>query len=115
MKKITYLLLPTIPLAVFILFTILVRIVDVTYINDIGFIGFSTLNFGVNDFVKTMNNDTFHMLTNVMLFFSFATLAPFVVMGLVQFIVRKGLKKVDPFLYYMAAGYVAAVALYLIF
>ena len=118
MKKHTYLLIPSIALLIFIIFTILVKTVEVALIqfdNSCCFLGFSTMNFAVNDFVKTLDTDTFHMITNILLFLAIATVLPFAVMGIIQLVVRKSLKKVDPILYFLLAGYVAVAALYFIF
>ena len=115
MKKLQYLLLPSILLVVFIIFTILVKTVDVQYINGIGFLGFYSLNTQVNNFVVSLDNNIFNIISNLLLYLAFASIAPFAVMGLVQLIVRKGFKKIDPVIYLLLVGYVAIVAFYFIF
>jgi len=115
MKKIKYFLYPAVPLVIFIVWTILVKTVDVTYIEDIGFLGFYNFNMAINDMVKTMPNGIFDKITDVILYLSFATIIPFAVLGIVQLVKRKSLLKVDKMLYFMLIGYASAVALYFIF
>ena len=115
MKKLQYLLLPSITLVVFIIFTILVKTVDVHYIQDIGFLGFYNLNTSVNNFVVSLDNALYNKVSDLLLYFSFATILPFAIMGLVQLIKRKSLFKVDREIYIMLAGYLMAVISYFIF
>lgn len=115
MKKIQYLLAPSILLAIFIIWTALVKVVDIQYVGAAGFLGFYHLNTQINDFVQSMNTKTFDLLTDVMMFAALATIIPFAVLGVVQLIKRKDLKKVDPILYVILAGYAAFVVLYFVF
>ena len=115
MKKLLYLVVPSIALIIFIIWTVLVKIVDVTYIQDIGFLGFYHFNTEVNDFVVTLNNSLFHKVTNVLLILALVSIIPFAVIGVVQLVKRKSLKKVDIILYELLGGYVAIAFLYFIF
>ena len=65
MKKLQYLLAPSILLAAFVIWTVLVKVVDIHYIGAAGFLGFYSLNTQINDFVQSMNTKPFD------LFFSF--------------------------------------------
>ena len=63
MKKIQYLLAPSILLAIFIIWTALVKVVDIQYVGAAGFLGFYSLNTQINNFVQSMNTKTFDLLT----------------------------------------------------
>ena len=114
MKKLVYLLYPSIPLVVFIIWTILVKTIDVHYIENIGFLGFFDFNLNFNNFVVTLNTSLFSKLSDVLLILSLATIVPFAVLGVIQLVKRKSLLKVDSILYFMLAGYVLAVFLYVV-
>lgn len=114
MKKALYLLYPSIPLVAFIIWTILVKTIDVQYINDIGFLGFYDLNMKFIDSIYSVNMSLFSKLSDVLLYLSFATVIPFTVIGIMQLVKRKSLSKVDPILYFMLGGYVLAVFLYFV-
>ena len=115
MKKYQYLLLPTITLTIFIIWTIIVKTVDVQYIQDVGFLGFYSFNTSINDKVQSLNPTLFHAISNGLLFASFLTVVPFAIMGLVQLIVRKSFKKVDKIIYLLLVSYVVMVIIYFIF
>lgn len=115
MKKLTYLLIPSLFLAVFIIWTALVKVIDVHYVGAAGFLGFYALNTQVNDFVQSLNTKTFKLITDVLMFVAIATCLPFAIVGLVQLIKRKDLKKVDSTIYVILAGYVAMVVMYFVF
>ena len=115
MKNLKYLLIPSIALVIFIVWTILVKTVDVQYIQDIGFLGFYNFNTSLDNSIQTLNTDLFHKVTHVLLFLALATIIPFAVLGLIQLIKRKSLKKVDPVLYLLLTSYVLVVIFYFIF
>ena len=115
MKKLTYLLIPSLFLAVVIIWTALVKVIDVHYVGAAGSLGFYALNTQVNDFVQSLNTKTFKLITDVLMFAAIATCLPFAIVGLVQLIKRKDLKKVDSTIYVILAGYVAMVVMYFVF
>lgn len=115
MKKLTYLLIPSLFLAVFVIWTALVKVIDVQYIGVAGFLGFYQLNTQINDFVQSQNTGLFKTITDVLMFAAISTFVPFAVVGLIQLIKRKDLKKVDPTIYIILAGYVAMVIIYFVF
>lgn len=115
MKKYLYWLIPTISLILFIIWTILVKTVDVRYINDIGFLGFYSFNTQVNEWVKTLNNSMFDIFSTVLLGAGILTVFVYAVIGLVQLIKRKSLKKVDPILYVLLGVYVLSAIFYIVF
>ena len=115
MKKLQYLLAPSILLAIFIIWTALVKVVDIQYVGAAGFLGFYSLNTQINDFVQSMNTHAFDLLTDVMMFAAISTVIPFAIIGIIQLCKRKALNKVDPVLYIMVAGYVAMAVIYFVF
>lgn len=116
MKKYLYLLIPSILLATFVVFTILVKTIDVSYINNSYYLGFSTMNLAVNDFVKSLGwSQTFDKISDVFLYVSFLFPFGYLIIGLVQWIKGKSLKAVDKELFVMAGLYVLIAIEYLIF
>lgn len=101
---------------VFIVWTILVKTIDMSYILNVGYIGFSHFNFQINDSVINFaRTDLFNKVSDIGLYLSFAIVLAFAVVGLVQWIKRKSLKKVDPVIFVLLATYVTVVIEYLIF
>lgn len=115
MKKYLYWLIPSISLVLFIIWTILVKTVDVHYITDIGFLGFYSVNQNINDWVKTLNNSLFDKISNILLIVSIVTVFIFAIVGLVQLIKRKSFAKVDPIIYILLGLYVLSAIFYLVF
>ena len=101
---------------VFIVWTILVKTIDMSYIDNVGYIGFSHFNFQVNNFVvEYVRIETFDKLSDIGLYLSFAVVLTFGVIGIVQWIKRKSIKKVDSILFALLAIYVITVIEYFIF
>ncbi len=116
MKKILDYLTPIILAIIFIIFTILVKTVDVHYIYKVGYLGFYTANMNVfNHVLEFGRTGVLDKVTDVGLYLSIAIVLAFAVVGLVQLIKRKSFKKVDPIIYVLLATYVISVAFYLIF
>ena len=101
MKKIQYSLIFIVPLVLFIIWTILVKTVDVYYIDQIGYLGFYDLNTTLNTKIQALNTGLFDKLTDVLLILSIASVLPFAVLGVIQLIKRKSLKAVDKIIYFI--------------
>lgn len=116
MKKYGIFILPAVILTVFIIWTILVKTVDVVYIDKIGFLGFYGLNTEVNTAItKSVNTALFDKLSDGLLIFSLITILPFAGIGVYQLITRKSLKAVDKEIYMLLVMYIITVGAYLIF
>lgn len=115
MKKYLYLLFPIISFILFLVFTILVKTLDVTYIQDIGYLGFYNINTSINSKIQVMNTSLYNKLSDVIMIISFVSVAIFAAIGIVQLIKRKSFKQVDPFLYILLGLYVLVAAMYLTF
>lgn len=97
-----------------ILYTILVQIVDVqTVIPKDTEVGFATLNLFIHE--KTGVNRFWYDLTEWCGMIAILTAGLFAIVGLVQLIQRKSLKKVDKSLFVLAGFYVAVLAVYAFF
>ena len=103
-------------MVLFIVFTILVKTVDVQYINQVGYLGFYTANMNVFDHVVAFGKTgVLNKVTDIGLYLSIAVVGVFAIIGIIQLVKRKSFKKVDPVLYVLVATYVITVAFYLIF
>ena len=101
-------------IVLFIIYTILVKLVDV---KDTGLensvVGFSTINFAVRDLVKV--NFTLYDITDWAGVFAVLVGVCFAVVGVVQLINRKNIKKVDGEILLLGAFYVVTFIVYLAF
>ncbi len=101
----------------FILFGILIvqlKTVDVQAIGPLGSsVGLATINKATFDFFKV--NMTWYKITDYLGIFALLTALAFAVLGLIQLIKRKSLKKVDYQILCLAAYYVLVFAFYILF
>ena len=101
---------------VFIVWTILVKTIDMSYILNVGYIGFSHFNFQINEYVLDFGRtDLFNKLTDIGLYLTFLFVLGFTVIGVIQWVKRKSIKKVDPLIFVLLAIYVTVVIEYFIF
>lgn len=115
MKKVNYLYAPALTLIIFIVWTILVKTVDVKYIQAIGNLGFYTLNTNFASILQGMGTKAFDLVTDLLLYASLALVGLFAVIGLFQLIKRQSFKKVDPIIYILLGGYILMVIFYFVF
>ena len=101
-------------LAVFVLWTILVKFVDVGTIGPNGTsVGFATLNGAVHRLTGV--HMSIYILTDWLGLIPIATALGFAILGLVQLIKRKSLFKVDRNLLALGIFYIVVIAVYLLF
>ena len=101
-------------LFLFLLFTVLVKTVDVAAVGPQGSeIGFSEINKSVFDALG--RSDFWYDLTELFGLVALASAGCFAVVGLVQLIKRKNLFKVDKCIWALAAFYVVVLAFYVLF
>lgn len=101
-------------LAVFLVYTILVKIIDVQAIGPNGSeIGFASLNGAI--FALLGTHELFFKLSELLGYLALAICAFFGVIGLSQFIKRKSLKKVDQQIILLGIFYVVVIVLYVFF
>lgn len=97
-----------------ILFTILVKFVDVKAIGPMGSkVGFSSLNGGFRDLMGF--NDTLYDISKYLGFLSFAFLGFYVVLGIIELVKSKNLKKVHREIYFLLINYFLTLLLYVTF
>lgn len=117
MKKYLYLLVPTIFLLIFIVFTIMAKTVDVHYEAIGNFkIGFHHFNYEVGEWVVKQNRmSSTKKISDLLLYVGIGISGIFALIGIYQWIRRKSLLKVDYRLYLLAATYVFIAIAYLLF
>ncbi len=116
MKKYLYFLLPISLLVIFVVFTILVKTVDVQYISGANYyLGFYSMNTTVNSWLSYDKADTMKKLSDAIMYISFVFPLAFAITGVYQLITRKSLKKVDPRIYVLLGVYITIAVLYFVF
>ena len=101
-------------LAAFVLWTVFVRFVDVQAIGPEGSsVGFATLNCYVHDL--TGENMSLYVITDWLGLVPIGTALGFAVLGLVQWIKRKSLLKVDRSILVLGGFYIVVMAVYVLF
>ena len=106
--------LPSILLICFVVFTILVRCIDVQPVGpENSLIGFATVNTAVHNFFG--EHHLWYQLTQVFGILAIGVAAAFACVGLVQLIQRKSLLKVDRSVLALGFVYVAVIILYVLF
>ncbi len=106
--------LPSILLFCFVVFTILVRCIDVQPVGpENSLIGFATVNTAVHNFFG--EHHLWYQLTQVFGILAIGVAAAFACVGLVQLIQRKSLLKVDRSVLALGFVYVAVIILYVLF
>lgn len=100
--------------ALFILFTLAVKTVDVQPIGPEGsYVGFATVN---NFFFRALgSSDFFYTLTKLLGYLAFLVVGAFALLGLYQLIERKSIKKVDYRILLLAGFYVLVAIFYVAF
>ena len=116
MKKYLYLIVSGAIFSLFILFTVLVKTVDVTYIYSNTYLGFTKANMDFGNWVMSLQKyDSMKKISDIFFYISFGYVAILAGIGLYQLIKNKSLKAVDKRLWLLLAGYVVVVIFYFIF
>lgn len=116
MKKNIYLFTSIAIFVLFVVFTILVKTVDVQYIYSRTYLGFKTLNFDFCNWVVNFGKyDSMKTISDVILYIAIGYSAILAIFGVIHLIKVKSLKKVDPRYYLLAGGYLFIVLLYFFF
>ena len=99
---------------VFAIYTIIIKTVGVEPIGPLGSsVGFAAINGIVANLLPY--NDLFYKLTKIIAAFAFLYIAGFALLGLIQLIKNKSLKKVDLSIYGMGATYIITILFYALF
>ena len=100
--------------AAFVVYTIMIMFIDVRAIGPEGSkVGFAAINGLVHNTFGY--NGTLDFVTDIIMYLAFLSILAWAVVGLVQLIKRKSLKKVDYRLYVLAIFAVITVAVYILF
>lgn len=98
----------------FVLFTVMVKGVDVRPLGpNKSRIGFSTINTAI--FSKLGESNLFYTITEVLGYIAIAVALGFALIGVLQLVKRKGIEKVDPSILALGAFYVLMFAFYAFF
>ena len=98
----------------FIIFTIIIKIVDVQSIGpENSKVGFSSINESFHNFLGY--NDLFYKISKYLGYLSFLIIGLFAVIGLIQLIKRKSIFKVDKAILLLGAFYVLVLFAYAFF
>jgi undecaprenyl-diphosphatase len=114
MKKYLSFYLVFISFILFLLWTLFVLCVDVAAIGpNSSSIGLSTSN----DFFRNLigQNATCDLLSDVLFYLAFLIAGVFLIIGIIQLITRKSLKKVDKEIYAVGLGYIFVAIFYILF
>lgn len=116
MKKHAYLIASLSFLLVFIVFTILVKTVDVEMIYNGTYLGFHELNFNFGNMVVNFGKyDSSKLFSDIILYVSFGYSLVLVVFSIIHLIKVKSLKLVDKRYYILLGSYVSIALVYLLF
>lgn len=101
-------------LFLFVIFTILIKIVDVQAIGPQGSeVGLATINKSFHDFLNY--NETFYKISKILGYLSFLIIALYGIIGLYQLIKRKSIFKVNKNILILGAFYVLVLFVYGLF
>lgn len=100
--------------ALFVLWTILVKTVDVQTVSYNGTkLGFYSLNYKFGDLVTEFGKYEFmRTVSSILLYVSFGYVGILVAVAIIQLIKYKSIKKINPIFYFLAGAYVLVVILY---
>ena len=99
--------------AAFVLWTILVKTVDVGEYYNGTKLGFYHLNYKFGDLVTEFGKYEFmRTVSDILLYVSFGYVGILVVIGVIQIIKYKSFKKINPIFFFLAGAYVLVVILY---
>ena len=117
MKKNIYLITASFFLLAFIVFTVIVKTVDVTFVvTNETYIGLSHFNYDVGNWVISLGKmKDMKVISDILLYLILGYSFVFFVVGVIQWIKGKTLKAVDKTIYLLGACYVLIGLLYLVF
>lgn len=116
MKKYAYYITSGIFLLAFIIFTILVKTVDVDYYYNNTYIGFHHINYQFGNFVTSFGKyDVMSKFSDIILYLSFGYVAILFIFALIELIKNKSFKKLNLNYYILLGGYISVVIVYFIF
>ena len=117
MKKNLNLIIASILFTAFIIFTVIVKTVDVSFIVTNGtYIGLSSFNYLVGNWVMSLNKmNDMKIISDILLYIVLGFSLIFFIVGIIQWIKGKSLKTVDKNIYLLAIFYVLIAIIFLVF
>ena len=116
LKKYNYLVVSMVFFLAFIIFTILVKTVDVHFYINNTYIGFYSLNYKFGNFVTNFGKfDFMNKASDIILYLSFGYILVLLVFAIIEIVKKKSLWKINKNYFVALGGYVSAVVLYVIF
>ena len=99
-------------MALFVIFTILVKTIDVQE-GPYGKVGF--YNFNINFLIKAGKHTDLYQISEILGYLALATCLIFVFLGVIQLVKRKSLRKIDKNIYHVALFYAVVLFVYFVF
>ena len=116
MKKYGYFIASGSLFLIFIVFTILVKTIDVHYYYNNTYVGFYSLNYQFGELVTNFGKyDVMKKISDIILYLSFAYILGLLVFAVIEIIKLKSIKKINKRYFLVLGGYIATVVLYFIF
>lgn len=116
MKKYGYFIASAVLLLVFIVFTILVKTVDVRYYFNNTYVGFYTMNSKFGELITNFGKyEVMGKLSDIIFYVSFGYVLIILVFGLIELIKKKSFKKLNMNYYVALGAYILVAILYVVF
>lgn len=116
MKKYGYFIASAVLLLVFIVFTILVKTVDVRYYFNNTYVGFYTMNSKFGELITNFGKyEVMGKLSDIIFYVSFGYVLIILVFGLIELIKKKSFKKLNMNYYVALCAYILVAFLYVVF
>lgn len=116
LKKYKYFIASAVLLLIFIVFTILVKTVDVRYYFNNTYVGFYSINSKFGEFVTNFGKyESMSKMSDIILYLSFAYILGLFIFALIELIKNKSFKKLNTNYYLVLGGYVLTVIFYFVF
>ena len=116
MKKYGYFIASASLLLVFIIFTILVKTVDVQYYYNNTYIGFYSINYKFGELVTNFGKyEAMGKLSDIIFYISFGYILVLFIFAIVELIKNKSFKKLNMNYYVALGAYILVAVLYVIF
>lgn len=109
-----YFIISAILFVMFVIFTVLVKTVDVQAVGPQGSeVGFATINKAVSDAIGY--NDSIYKISEILGYLAIGTVLIFGLFGVMQLYYKKGFKNVDKDLYALCGLYALCLIVYIVF
>jgi len=116
MKKYGYFIASAVLLLIFIVFTILVKTIDVHYYYNNTYVGFYSINYKFGEFVTNFGKyEIMGKFSDIILYLSFGYILILLVFAIIELVKAKSFKKLNINYYVALGGYVLTAVLYLVF